>query len=114
MEQSIKQRVVSMYEAFNARDAEAGLRTLHPDVEWDDGEGHMLQSLATVRRHWQQQWAVGNAKVEIRQLLDAPDDDVSARIRLITQEGDGEAERELGSEFHFSDGLIRTMRIHAP
>ena len=108
-----KQQVASAYEAFNAREAETGLSLLHPDVEWDDGEGHMLQSLAAVRRHWQQQWAAADAKVELLALLDAPDDDVSAHVRLITRSEGGRVARELRNEFHFSDGLIRCMRIRA-
>jgi hypothetical protein len=108
LQQTMKEQVVTAYEAFNARDADAALATLHPKVRWDDGEGHMLEGHAAVRRHWLQQWAAADPTLEILELSAGPED-VSARIRLLTRQD--QHGRELTNELQFADGLIRSMRM---
>jgi hypothetical protein len=98
------------YEAFNARSPTTALATLHEQVQWDDGEGHMLSGRVAVREHWLLQWAEANPSIEIIGLSDK-DDGVVARIRL-TLFTDGKAEtREITNVFTFRDDLIRSMRI---
>jgi hypothetical protein len=106
----MRQRVVAAYEAFNARDIDTALAHLHPKVQWDDGEGHMLEGHAAVRRHWQQQWAAADPKIEILELRDGPED-ISARVRLSTREDQTGTGVQLDNELHFAEGLIRSMRI---
>ena len=45
------------YEAFNARDIEAVLVLMHPEVDWPNGmEGGRVRGHAGVREYWQRQF----------------------------------------------------------
>jgi hypothetical protein len=45
------------YAAFNARDVDAALATLHPEVDWQNGwEGGRVRGHAAVRAYWRRQW----------------------------------------------------------
>ena len=54
-----------VYEKFNARDIDAILAVLHPDVDWPNGwEGGRVRGHAAVRDYWTRQWAAINPSVE--------------------------------------------------
>lgn len=45
------------YEAFNARDIERALATMHPEVDWPNGmEGGYVHGHDGVRGYWTRQW----------------------------------------------------------
>src|SRR5258708_37905607 len=45
------------YDAFNARDVEAALAAMHPDVDWPNGmEGGRVHGHRSVRDYWTRQW----------------------------------------------------------
>ena len=47
-----------VYEAFNARDINAVLAVMHPDVDWPNGwEGGRVYGHEGVRDYWVRQWA---------------------------------------------------------
>jgi hypothetical protein len=51
-------RLRSLYAAFNARDVDAALATMTPDVDWPNGwEGGRVVGHDQVRDYWQRQWA---------------------------------------------------------
>jgi drug/metabolite transporter (DMT)-like permease len=98
------------YEAFNARDAAAALATLHDQVSWDDGEGHMLSGHLAVRDHWQQQWSAVSPTIEIIDLRDTRQG-TQARVRLSLRKDGNVQSREIINDLQFRDGLISSMRI---
>ena len=54
-----------MYAAFNARDIESVLATLHPDVDWANGmDGGRVLGRADVRAYWTRQFEVIDPRVE--------------------------------------------------
>src|SRR5262249_20731684 len=54
-----------VYERFNARDIEAVLAALHPDVTWANGmEGGHVYGRESVRSYWTRQWAAIDPRVE--------------------------------------------------
>ncbi len=54
-----------VYQRFNARDIEAVLAALHPDVTWANGmEGGHVHGREAVRRYWTRQWATVDPHVE--------------------------------------------------
>lgn len=54
-----------IYESFNARDIDAVLAVLHPDVDWPNGwEGGRVQGREAVRDYWTRQWAAINPRVD--------------------------------------------------
>jgi ketosteroid isomerase-like protein len=50
--------IEGLYRAFNARDIDAVLERLHPDVDWPNGwQGGRVHGREAVRAYWQAQWA---------------------------------------------------------
>ncbi|MGH9765311.1 MAG: nuclear transport factor 2 family protein, partial [Blastocatellia bacterium] len=46
-----------VYNKFNARDIDAVLAALHPEVDWPNGwEGGRVHGHAEVRDYWTRQW----------------------------------------------------------
>lgn len=55
------------YGAFNARDLERALATMHPEVEWPNGmEGGYVHGRDGVRDYWTRQWRLIDPHVEPR------------------------------------------------
>lgn len=55
----------SAYAAFNARDIDAALAVMHPDVDWANGmEGGRVLGHAAVRDYWTRQWKMIDPHVE--------------------------------------------------
>ena len=53
------------YREFNARNIDAVLATLHPEVDWPNGmEGGRVQGHEAVRAYWTRQWGMINPHVE--------------------------------------------------
>jgi ketosteroid isomerase-like protein len=54
-----------IYESFNARDIDAVLAVMHPDVDWPNGwEGGRVIGHQAVREYWTRQWAAIDPRVE--------------------------------------------------
>ena len=57
----------SAYRAFNARDIEAAIELMHPEVDWPNAwEGGRVLGRAAVRDYWTRQFASISGKVEQR------------------------------------------------
>lgn len=53
-----EQTLRAAYAAFDARDLDAAIALLHPDVDWANGwEGGRVRGRAAVREYWQRQLA---------------------------------------------------------
>ena len=53
------------YEAFNARDIDTVLTSMHPDVDWANGmEGGRVHGHEGVRAYWTRQWGLIDPHVE--------------------------------------------------
>jgi hypothetical protein len=65
--------LVSAYAAFNARDIDRALATMHADVEWPNGmEGGYVHGHDAVRDYWTRQWKLIDPDVEPRALPPNP------------------------------------------
>src|SRR5215218_1247521 len=55
------------YRAFNARDVEAAVELMHPEVDWPNAwEGGRVVGRAAVRDYWKRQFAAISSHVEPR------------------------------------------------
>ena len=53
------------YAAFNARDLDAAIELMHPDVDWPNAwEGGRVQGHPAVRAYWERQFAEISSQVE--------------------------------------------------
>lgn len=65
MEKEIQELVKKAYSAFNARDIDTALSTMHPDVQWPKAfEGGYVSGHNEIREYWTRQWTEINPKVE--------------------------------------------------
>jgi hypothetical protein len=103
-----------LYERFNARDVEAVLAAMQPDVQWANStQGGHLVGHDAVRAYWVQQWA------EIALILtpehfstDALDRVVlEGRLRVRDRSGALLADSRFKHAYTFKDGLVQRMDV---
>ena len=102
------------YEAFNARDIEGALATMHPDVDWPNGmEGGRLHGHSEVRQYWQRQFGLIDSRVEPQRIEQRPDGQVVVTIRQIVHghAGNSISEDTIEHRYVIREGLIERMDI---
>jgi ketosteroid isomerase-like protein len=107
-----------LYVAFNARDADALLATMTPDVDWPNGwEGGRVSGREAVRDYWTRQWAEIDPSVEPT-AIDTRDDGrtaVTVQQTVRSLAGDLIDTSTVIHTYTFDDaGLITAMEISEP
>jgi hypothetical protein len=113
-EQSILKKI---YDAFNARDIDAVLATLHPDVDWPNGwEGGRVHGHDAVRDYWTRQFAAIDPHVEPTAFHTGESGRTIVDVHTVVHDRDGKllADRMVRHNYLFEDGLIRHMEIEEP
>ena len=103
-----------IYCAFNARDVEAVLSTLHRDVDWPNAfEGGRVSGRDDVRDYWRRQFEQIDPHVEPRRFADAGDGWVAVTVHQLVRAHDGTllADREVTHVYSFRDGLVLRMDV---
>lgn len=60
-----KNLIKEAYSAFNARDIDTALSTMHPDVQWPKAfEGGYVNGHGEIREYWTRQWTEINPNVQ--------------------------------------------------
>jgi ketosteroid isomerase-like protein len=105
------------YEAFNARDIDAALALMQPDVDWPNAmEGKREHGHAAVREYWTRQFRLIDSHVEPERFT--PDDgrrvvvDVHQVVRDLS--GDVVSDSYVQHVYTLRDGLIAQMDIRPP
>jgi len=102
------------YAAFNARDLDAALATMCPDVVWPNGwEGGTVHGHDGVRSYWTRQWRVLNPHVE--PLRFEPDESgrIIVHVHQVAHDLAGIllSDRMVQHVYALKDGLILSMDI---
>src|SRR5207247_6772290 len=108
--------LASVYEKFNARDVDAVLSVLHPDVKWPNGwEGGYAYGREAVRDYWKRQWAAINPTVVPEGFEELSDGRVRVRVhqRVLDLNGKLLSEGTVTHTYAFESGKIRQMEIEA-
>ncbi|MBL9206805.1 MAG: nuclear transport factor 2 family protein [Opitutaceae bacterium] len=102
------------YAAFNARDIDAALATMTPDVAWPRAfKGGFVRGPEAIRAYWMEQWSEIDPHVE--PVAFHPDEagrilvDVHQVVRDLT--GTVLADEHVGHRFTLAQGLIQTMEV---
>lgn len=106
-----------VYSAFNIRDIDAALTTMHPNIEWPRAfEGGYISGHQEIRAYWTRQWAEINPTVKI--------EDISERTPHIVEITVHQVVRDLQDNclfdgmvkhvYELQDGLLRRMNIEVP
>jgi hypothetical protein len=103
------------YAAFNARDIDAVLALMAPDVDWPNGwQGGRELGHEAVRDYWLRQWAEIDPRVEPTALRELSDGRLAVDVHTVVRDRAGALidERDLVHVYTFApDGLIVRMDI---
>ncbi len=103
------------YEAFNARDIESALATMHQEVDWPNAmEGGRVHGHGEVREYWERQWGTFDSRVQPLRIEQRPRGRVVATIHQLVRDLSGNALSEKTVEHHYTitEGLIERMDVH--
>jgi ketosteroid isomerase-like protein len=102
------------YEAFNARDLERALATLHTRVEWPNGmEGGHLHGRHAVGEYWTRQWRLIDPHVEPRRFAAGEAGRIVVDVHQTVRDLSGRVvtDQMVQHVYRVEDGLIRHMEI---
>ena len=111
---SDRELLVRLYDRFNARDMEAALATMHPDIVWANGlEGGHVHGHDGVRDYWAPQWATIDSHAEPIGFSIGPDGTTDVDVHLTARDLEGNLlfDKRGGHVFRMEDGLIRRFDI---
>ena len=114
--QSARHLLEQAYQGFNARDADAVLALMQPDVQWPKGYvGGYEHGQAAVRDYWTDQWASINPHVEPTGYELLPDGRIAVTVHQVVHELDGTLlmDTVLRHIYRLRGGLIEHMEIQA-
>jgi ribosomal protein S18 acetylase RimI-like enzyme len=114
MSEQYEQLLRRAYEAFNARDINAALATMHSGVDWPNAmEGGRAHGHAEVREYWERQWGSFDSRVQPLRIEQYPDGRVVAIVRQLVRDLAGSVVSDETVEHHYAitEGLIERMDI---
>ncbi|MBV8866378.1 MAG: nuclear transport factor 2 family protein [Acidobacteriaceae bacterium] len=114
MMNDLAQLLSNMYDEFNARNMEAVLAFMHPEVDWPNGwEGGRLNGKAAVRDYWVRQWAAITPTVEPQKITALPDGRVAVGVhqRVLDRDGNLLLDQIIHHIYTFEGNLVRKMDI---
>jgi hypothetical protein len=103
-----------LYAAFNARDVDALISQLHPDVDWPNAwEGGRVRGRDGVRDYWTRQWAAIDPRVELLDVSTRADGTVAVDVRQVVRSLDGDVvdEGRVVHVYRFRDELVEQMDV---
>jgi ketosteroid isomerase-like protein len=103
-----------LYASFNARDIEAVIAQMDPDVDWPNAwEGGRLRGRAAVRDYWTRQFAAIDGRVEPIEITETADGRVAVEVHQTVRSLDGEilSDGRVGHVYTIRDGRIAHMEV---
>jgi hypothetical protein len=102
------------YRAFNAREMDAALATMQPNVEWPNGmEGGTVDGHKGVRNYWTRQWGMIDPHVDPVKVEADGHGRIVVGVHQVVRDLGGKLllDRMVEHVYLFEDGLIRSMEI---
>jgi ketosteroid isomerase-like protein len=102
------------YQAFNARDLDAALALMAPDVDWPNAwEGGRVVGHDAVHDYWTRQWAEIDPHVDPVGVRVLPDGRIAVDVHQIVRSRAGEllADSRVEHVYTVRDGLIVRMEV---
>jgi ketosteroid isomerase-like protein len=105
----------SAYQAFNARDIEAALELMHPDVDWPNAwEGGRVVGHAAVRDYWTRQFSAISSRVEPDGFTEEADGAITVDVHQVVhdaQTGELLSDSRVRHRYRIADGLVARMDV---
>ena len=107
----------SLYAAFNARDIDAAVTFMTPDVEWPRAfKGGFIQGPDAIRAYWTEQW--GEIDPHVEPLTFHPEEagPILIEVQQVVRDLSGTvlADERVGHCFTLEQGLVRKMEVCPP
>jgi ketosteroid isomerase-like protein len=102
------------YVAFNARDMDAALARMTPDVTWARAfKGGFVHGTEEVRAYWTEQWSAIDPSVEPMDFYLEDDGRIRVEVHLVVRDLTGAilADERVWHRFTIEHGLIQSMEI---
>jgi hypothetical protein len=102
------------YAAFNARDIDAALATMAPDVSWPKAfKGGFALGHEAVRAYWTEQWSEIDPRVEPVSFHREVDGRVLVEVHQVVRDLAGTvlADVHVGHRFTLANGVLQAMEV---
>lgn len=102
------------YAAFNARDIDAALALMRPDVAWPKAfKGGFVRGPVEVRAYWTEQWSEINPHVEPVSFHPEDGGRILVDVQQVVRDLAGEllVDEHVGHRFTLRHGLIEAMEV---
>lgn len=106
--------LISVYQSFNARNIDAVLAHMHPDVDWPNGmEGGRVHGHNDVRAYWRRQWTVVDPQVDPVHIEDDETGRTVVDVHQVIRDlsGNVRLDRMVQHVYSIREGLIEHMDI---
>lgn len=106
--------LMDVYRAFNARDIDAVLNHMVPDVDWPNGmTGGREHGRAAVRSYWERQWKENDPRVEPMQIDFDTAGKAHVRVHQLVKSPQGEIlqDKKIEHVYEFDGPFISKMTI---
>jgi ketosteroid isomerase-like protein len=105
----------SAYRAFNARDIEAAVDLMHPEVDWPNAwEGGRVVGRDAVRDYWTRQFSEISSRVEPEGFTHEPDGSVTVDVHQVVHHartGELISDSRVQHRYRIAGGLIVRMDV---
>ncbi len=105
----------SAYRAFNARDVEAALELMHPDVDWPNAwEGGRVLGRRAVADYWKRQFSAISSRVEPRTFTQEPDGSITVDVHQVVHDaktGELLSDSQVQHRYWLEAGLVVRMDV---
>ncbi len=117
MKQQYQDLIEQVYNAFNARDIDAVLLVMHPDVHWTNGwEGGYVNGHLEVKDYWTRQWKEIDPYVKPIAFKDREDGQLEVEVHAIVKDRQGNVLSDgiVKHIYTFENELVKSMEIEKP
>lgn len=114
MTTQLEELIRKAYFAFNARDIDGALSTMHPMVRWPNGwEGGYVNGHDEIRNYWTRQWKEVVPKVEPIEFTQRQDGSIEVEVHQTIKDLQGNLlfDGTVKHIYTLADGLITGMEI---
>lgn len=111
---SNQELIKTAYTAFNARDIDAILQVMHPDIKWSRAwEGDYANGHDEVRAYWERQWKEINPNVTPVNFLERENGTLAVEVDQLVKDLEGAIlfDGKVTHLYIINDGLLQQMDI---
>lgn len=111
----VEETLRAAYAAFNARDVDAAVELMHPEVDWPNAwEGGRVRGRTAVAEYWRRQFRAVSSEVVPAGFRHESDGDVTATVRQVVRDartGELLSDGTVQHRYRLTGGLILRMEV---